>query len=135
LPSKRVLRYQNPRMIQESREIEYVDEDGEPRTLVKDDASPVYGSSPGIHVYGGLLTENVVQAVARDILADAVLRLERNRWQVSLHVHDEVVLHVSADKARACLEAAVTSLSTPPAWARGLVLAAEGGVWDAWIKE
>jgi hypothetical protein len=49
--------------------------------------------------YGGLLTENIVQAISRDVLVDAQLRLDRAGFPVVLHVHDENVAEVD-DEAR-----------------------------------
>lgn len=46
-------------------------------------------------LYGGLLTENIVSAIARDILRDAAIRLHLHNFQIILRVHDELVLEVS----------------------------------------
>ena len=75
-------------------------------------------------LYGGLLTENCVQAVAADILFEAVDRCEQHGLHVVLTVHDEVVCEVPEERASAAeLERVMTMC---PAWAAGLPLAAEG---------
>jgi DNA polymerase len=79
-------------------------------------------------IYGGLLTENVVQALARCIIADQMLEISK-RYRVVTSTHDEIVVvakHKGADK---CLADMLKVMSTPPDWAPGLPLAAEGG-WD-----
>lgn len=48
-------------------------------------------------LYGGLLTENVVSAIARDILRDAAIRLDQAGYRIILRVHDELVMEVSTD--------------------------------------
>jgi hypothetical protein len=48
-------------------------------------------------LYGGLLTENVVSAIARDILRDAAVRLTQNGYRIILRVHDELVMEVSQE--------------------------------------
>lgn len=78
------------------------------------------------HTYGGSLCENAVQAIARDLMADAILRAEARGFPVVLTVHDELVCEIddtpiSADAAD--LEAIMCEL---PSWAEGLPVAAEG---------
>ena len=79
-------------------------------------------------LFGGLLVENLVQATAREIFADALLRLEAMGLPVCLHVHDSVTVEVAESEGDAALSALVQVLSEPPAWAKGLPLAAEGEI-------
>jgi DNA polymerase len=77
----------------------------------------------GLGAYGGTWIENAVQAVARDILADAMPRLEKAGYRIALHVHDEIVAEVPEGFGSA--DEFLKILITPPAWAAGLPLAAK----------
>lgn len=87
-----------------------------------------------IGTYGGKLVENVCQAVARDLLADALVRLEAEGLQVAFHVHDEVVVQVPADRAEAVLQRVEAIMLDPPAWAVGLPVEVEGQVAERFTK-
>lgn len=78
------------------------------------------------YIWGGVLTENVVQAISRDVLMEAALDLEDDGRHTALRVHDELVFVEDDDRAEACLEAALTRLRQQPTWAPDLPLNAEG---------
>lgn len=73
--------------------------------------------------YGGKLTENVVQALCRDIMAEAMLRLPSFYVPV-LTVHDEILAEVPAGEGS--VEEFQKIMSTPPEWADGFPIEAEG---------
>lgn len=80
------------------------------------------------HVWGGLLTENVVQAISRDILAEAILWLESVGIHTALHVHDEIVAVVPEHQPEQALLIAIQEMSKRLAWAPDCPLGAEGKV-------
>lgn len=79
-----------------------------------------------IFTYGGKLCENITQAVARDIMADAMLRLEMCGYPVILSVHDEIVCEVPKNHKRKSAELMVGIMCDLPLWAEGCPITAEG---------
>lgn len=88
-----------------------------------------------VETYGGRLVENVTQAVARDVLAEAMVRLERAGCEVVAHVHDEVIAEVPRRGAEAGLAGINELMGETPTWAQGLPLKAEGYVCESYRKE
>jgi DNA polymerase len=131
LPSGRLLRYRNARV--EARIPAFYDRLGLPRksrpTLVFD--SP---RQPGESTYGGKLVENVVQAICRDLLVEAMLACERAGLPVVLHVHDEIVAEVPAAEAEAALRRLAEIMSRPPAWATGFPVEVEAFTAERYFK-
>lgn len=89
-----------------------------------------------IPTYGGRLTENVTQAVARDVLAHALVNLDRENVPVVAHVHDEVIAEggVTVERMKELMGAGAGNPLAPP-WADGLPLAAEGYYCARYRKE
>ncbi|MGV9196388.1 DNA polymerase [Arcanobacterium canis] len=112
LPSGRKLAYQQPKL--------EVNQFGR-------DAITYMGLSPSrkwgkLETYGGKLTENVVQAIARDLLTHALHTVSDAGHGIVMHVHDEIVV----ETANATVTEVCELMSQPPVWAEGLPLDADG---------
>ncbi|AUC25578.1 DNA polymerase [Streptococcus uberis] len=81
--------------------------------------------------YGGKLVENIVQATARDILAEALLRIEDAGHDVVFHVHDEAIIEGSG----MTIEEVNNLMAQAPDWAEGLPLNSEGYVTKYYMKD
>lgn len=111
LPSGRRLAYYQPRLGNNGLEFWGTD-------------SRLGGRWAKLDTYGGKLAENVTQAVSRDLLADAMLRVEAAGYPVVMHVHDEIVSEVPKDfGSLAEFEELICQM---PDWATGLPMAVEG---------
>lgn len=78
-----------------------------------------------LETYGGKLVENIVQAIARDLLTHALHTLGKAGHRIVMHVHDEAVIDEPYDSG-ATVESVCKLMAAPPAWARGLPLDADG---------
>jgi DNA polymerase len=74
-----------------------------------------------VETYGGRLAENATQAVARDLLAGALVRLEQRGYPVVGHVHDEILVEGEHD-----VDMITKIMCEPPDWAAGLPIDGEG---------
>jgi DNA polymerase len=99
-----------------------------------------------LKTYGGSLVENITQAIARDLMANAMLNCERAGYEVVLTVHDELLSelgHLTAGEivdrqegktGERDLQRFIAEMCTLPAWAKGLPVAAEGRVGQRYCK-
>jgi len=119
LPSGRLLAYYDPKikMVQPAY--------GEPKAAVTfmgvDAVTKKWVRSS---TYGGKWTENIVQAIARDLLVEAMLRLEKRGYKIVLHVHDEAI--AEPEPGFGDLNEFIKIMSEVPIWAKGIPIAADG---------
>ncbi len=77
-----------------------------------------------LSTYGGKLVENIIQAISRDLMAEAMLRVESAGYPLILTVHDELVAEV--DENLGSLEEFCRLICVLPGWAKGLPITADG---------
>ncbi len=85
-------------------------------------------------LWGGTLVENIVQRMARDVLGEAIIRVEEAGFHVMFSAHDELVLAVDSDNAEDAKAEAAHIMSQTPEWCAGLPLAVEGELSDRYAK-
>lgn len=125
LPSGRSLAYVNPRIKPDPN----FNKDG----LIFDGMDQVKKKWMSHRTYGGRLVENLVQAIARDCLAESMMRLDNEGYKIIMHVHDEVVLDVP--KGTGSVEHVTAVMGQPIDWAPGLPLNAAGFECDFYQKD
>jgi DNA polymerase bacteriophage-type len=114
LPSGRKISYPQPRIVGDKRE---------QRVIFSDNTEGQFRDCRhGQGAYGGLWTENVVSGIARDILAEAMIRIEAAGYPIVLHVHDEIVAEVPLGTGSR--EEFTRLMTRRPAWALDLPIAA-----------
>lgn len=119
LPSGRELSYVKPAVIDEQ--------------ITYEGTMQASGAWGRIESYGPKLVENIVQAVARDCLAEAIMRLEQNGFPVVFHVHDEAICEVPEGVSSAKEVGAL--MSEPIEWAQGLPLRADAYECEYYRKD
>lgn len=125
LPSGRSLCYVKPR-IEKVGSFSNITYDG------MDPEKKIWGRAD---TYGGKFLENWTQAVARDILAVAMVRLDAADYDIVGHVHDEAVSEVDEATAEQALHGAEAILSQPIDWAPGLPLKGDGFISPFYKKD
>ncbi len=77
-----------------------------------------------IETYGPKLVENIVQGTARDLLAEAMLRVEKKGYPIVMHCHDEIIAEVP--EGSGSVDEMCEIMAIQPEWAEGLPLRADG---------
>ena len=77
-----------------------------------------------IETYGPKLVENIVQGTARDLLAEAMLRVEKKGYPIVMHCHDEIIAEVP--EGIGSVDEMCEIMAVQPTWAEGLPLRADG---------
>ena len=85
-------------------------------------------------LYGGLLTENIVQALSRIIIAEQMLKIHDAGYRIVTMIHDEIVIIAKTADAQKALDFMIKTMATAPSWAPGLPLDAEGGYDTSYSK-
>ena len=83
-------------------------------------------------IYGGLITENIVQAAARDLMANGMLKVESDKYQIVLTIHDEIVSE--CDEGQGNLPEFCKLMCDKPEWAKDIPVTAEGWIGKRYRK-
>lgn len=121
LPNKMIIRYTELEAKQIGRRVEY--------SVLKNKRK-----GEREKLYGGKVDENLVQALSRIILTDAMLQMHREGIRVVHQVHDEILAVCRESEAEKVYHRMGTIMSAPPTWAPDLPLASEGGWNRRYIK-
>jgi len=126
LPSGRSMYYREPRFA--------TNRFGQP-TLTYMGVDSVTKKWTRLETYGGKLVENIVQAIARDLLADALIRLDGAGFMLNFQVHDEAIAEVPKRDKEDSLALMCEIMGAPVKWAKGLPLRADGYTTDYYKKD
>lgn len=122
LPIGRSVAYFKPR----------ISDDGKIEFSGKETNKNVFGTNT---TFGGKLVENIVQALARDCLAEALLKIDSFGYKTVFHVHDEVIVEVDKATADEHLKAVQRLMGEPLKWAPGLYLSSAGYTANYYLKD
>ena len=114
LPNERRLTYRNPTLVTNKFGKSAIGYMGVNQTTKKWEI---------IETFGGKLVENIIQAIARDCLAENIIKLESMGFKIVFHVHDEVIIDCPIGKSSA--EEVAKIMGEPISWAKGLPLKAD----------
>ena len=126
LPSGRLMCYPYAKIV--------TDDYGDSVEYRRGNRSPKAGVSewPVVNLWYGMLTENLAQAIAFDLLMGALRRLRK--WAVRIHVHDEIVVEVDEKEAEDLLPKFLSTMIELPEWADGLPVGVEGKASKVYVK-
>jgi DNA polymerase len=88
-----------------------------------------------LKTYGGKIAENIIQATARDLLANGICQLHYAGYKIVLHVHDEIVMEVDKDKAASNVIKVNKIMSAKPDWAEGCPVYAASFISEYYKKD
>lgn len=130
LPSGRGLHYINARIEVEVAQRKSDGEEYERKKIMYDGIGHGVGQIVQgwgkVYTYGGKITENIDQAISRDILVNGMMLADEQEMNIVMHVHDEIVCEEDDDPFACGLSDLKRAMETTPEWAPGLLLAAEG---------
>jgi DNA polymerase len=128
LPNKMRIRY--PALRTDGNQFFYIADAREYRKAIE--ARVLTGEVKEINwtkIYGGKVTENLIQALARIVIAEQMAMVGQ-KYHVAFQVHDEIIITARTEEATDAEQFLVRIMSTPPAWASTLPVACESGVAD-----
>lgn len=126
LPSDRCISYAKPRLSPHEKF------EGKSQIIFQERNSAGTGWHD-VSTYGGKLVENIVQATARDILGFSLMELDKEGYDIVMHVHDEVIIEIEKDKFK--LDRVNEIMGKEIEWAKGLPLNAEGFECEYYQKD
>ena len=134
LPSGRKLFYPSARL--SNRTIQGVNGDFDVQDISYFGQDQTTGKWVKLHTYGGKLTENIIQAISRDLLANAIFKVFDLGYNIVLHVHDEIAAEIPKDgNEETVLQQMIDAMCTAPEWAANIPLRAAGYITDYYKKD
>lgn len=134
LPSRRKLFYPSARL--SSRTISGPNGEFDVQDMSYMGQEQTTGKWAKLHTYGGKLTENVVQAISRDLLANAIFKVFDMGYNIVLHVHDEIAAEIPKDgNEELTLNAMIDAMCEAPSWAANIPLRAAGYLTEYYKKD
>ncbi len=88
-----------------------------------------------IDTYGGKLTENIVQAIARDLLGNSMLNMQEEDFEIAMHVHDEAIAEIPIENAKEHYNNMIKAMEKVPHWASDFPLKADGYITPFYLKD
>lgn len=130
LPSGRALFYRNPQ----------IKEKAKGRTTIKslfyEGLNQETKQWTLLDTYGGKLVENIVQAIARDLLAFSLINLHKAGYAITMHVHDEIIAEIDYDGfEQETYNQMAALMGQAPSWASDLPLNADGYLTKYYKKD